>query len=90
MKNKQNLNEKNMNHKVKSLLWEYNFRSWRVRNTMIYFKINYDHFHQMSVKGTKDAWLKNWKLFVKKICCNCYWYDIDMFGLICRFVRYVT
>lgn len=45
MKNKQNLNEKNMNHKVKSLLWEYNFRSWRVSNTMIFFKINYDNFH---------------------------------------------
>lgn len=45
MKNKQNLNEKNMNHKVKSFFWEDHFRSCRVRNTMIYFQINYDSFH---------------------------------------------
>lgn len=44
----------------------------------------------MCVKGTKDAWLKNGKIFVRKICFNCYWYDIDMFCLIGRLVRYAT
>lgn len=28
-------------------------------NAMIYFEINFDGYHQMSVRGTKDTPLKN-------------------------------
>lgn len=87
MENKQNLNEKNINHRAKSLFWEYYLRSWRMTNAMIYFQMNYDGFHQMSVKGTKDALLKN---FIGKISHNCYWCDTDMFGAIGRLKRYIT
>lgn len=57
MENMQNLNEKNINHKAKSLL-EYDLRSWMVTNAMIYFEINVYGYHQMSVRGTKDTPLK--------------------------------
>ena len=45
MENKQNLNEKYINHMAKFLLWECHLRSWRVANAMIYFQINFDGYY---------------------------------------------
>lgn len=72
MENKQNLNEKNINYKAKSL-WECHLRSWVVTNAMIYFEINFEGYHQLSVRGTKDTRLK--KFYKKK-------YPVIAIGLI--------
>lgn len=45
IENKQNLNEKNTNHRTKSLFWKYHLRSRRVTNAMAYFHIHYDGSH---------------------------------------------
>lgn len=39
MENKQNLNEKNTNHRTKSLFWKYHLRSWKVTNAIWHISI---------------------------------------------------